>query len=180
MGRIPTQGSNVKLEPFEHLIQHIKQSDPMLYEALKRQSKYFTQIETTINNPSPSKFDKATFGLLKPLAIGTALTNYYICRKGGDFIDLVLKNKVAPDSATNSLPTILDVCISKDDGGSWVSLFNTSAKITIPSGSTSTLTVPKNKFQIPSIAVPNLLRIDCVQVAVPNPGSDYEVVLRWE
>lgn len=31
-----TSKSSVKREPFDHLIQHIKQPDPMLYEALKR------------------------------------------------------------------------------------------------------------------------------------------------
>ena len=51
-------GSNIKTEPFEHLIQHIKQYDPMLYEALKRASYQITQTGNTVTNiisaPPPS------------------------------------------------------------------------------------------------------------------------------
>jgi hypothetical protein len=62
MGKIPVAGKSVKLEPFEHLIQHIKQTDPMLYEALKRISKYSSVIETAVNTPpapAPAPADSA-------------------------------------------------------------------------------------------------------------------------
>lgn len=183
---LPRQGTSLKAEPFEHLFQHIKQTDPMLYEALKRLSRYSTQFQQQIDEAAaptvatPVKFDKATFGLQKPLLVGVALTNYYICRKAGTFIDVAVKNKIAPDNSLNLLPTILDIQMSTDDGGSWRSLFNSAAKISIPAGSVNTLVVPKDKFGIPAIGVGNLLRIDCEQVASPAPGQYFEVVLRWE
>ena len=178
----PLKGTAVRTEPFEHLFQHIKQTDPMLYEALKRMSRYSVELDNKIetNSVVEPKFDKATFGILKPLTVGNALTNYYICRKAGKFIDVAIKNKIAPDASISGTTTILDIQLSTDDGATWKTLFSTSAKITIPAGSTATLVIPKDKFAIPAISVGNLLEINCVQIASPEPGLDYEVVLRWE
>jgi hypothetical protein len=180
--QVPVKGSAVRMDPFEHLFQHIKQADPMLYEALKRMSRFTTEIQEKVENNTliEPKFDKATFGLLRPLVILPALTNYYICRKAGEFIDVALKNKVAPDGTDGPSTTILDICLSVDDGTTFTSIFNSSEKISIVHQSTKTIVIPKSKFGLPGIKVGNLLRIDCLQCAKPNPGSDFEVVLRWE
>lgn len=48
-------GSPVKAEPFEHLIEHIKQTDPMLYEALQRLTYLINNLTNSgaiTNNPT--------------------------------------------------------------------------------------------------------------------------------
>jgi hypothetical protein len=43
-------GSNVLQEPIGHLIQHVKQYDPMLYEALQRVGSQVNSVSNVVNN----------------------------------------------------------------------------------------------------------------------------------
>lgn len=103
-------GSSVRSEPFEHLIQHIKQTDPMLYEALRRASSQIVNISnygtpdgTTI---TPEK-QKQTFQrtlLLKDLTVGDDIADHvdvYGASKGGTStitrITAVLRRTIVAD-----------------------------------------------------------------------------------
>lgn len=121
-----------------------------------------------------SKFDKATFGLVKPLIIETNLTNFYICRRAGTFVDLAIKLQSAPDNSTNGLLSTLVLQLSKDDGVSWLHL------TTITLNGLPIILMGKELLDIKKIAEKDLLRINCTQIALPNPGQYIEIVLRWE
>jgi len=174
--RSSTSGSAVLKQPFQHLIQHIKQLDPMLYEALRRLTSDSTDTSSTVNDliTNPPFPDKCTFGLVQPLTVSKGLTNYYICRKGGSFIDFATKIKTQAPTGSSA---ILDVLRSTDDGATWGSIFGTST-IVLPAGSTKT--VLSKTFNIVGISVGDLLRIDCLQIGSTNPGSGIEVVGRWQ
>ena len=121
--------------------------------------------------------DKATFGLVADLVEANDLTNHYICRKGGSFLDCVANPKTPPTGSS----AILDIEKSTDDGGTWVSVFpdGNENKIQLPADGTATVLVrafaPAN-----SIAVGDLLRINCLQPGSEDPGNCIEVVLRWQ
>lgn len=175
-------GSPVLREPFEHLIQHVKQSDPMLYEALRKltndAASNATNIKKIIHNEGALPIivqDKATFGLVKPLAVGEGLTLYYVCRKAGTFVDCVARIK---DQAPTGSVAVLDILKSSTDGVRWSTIFDNDGLI-LPMGSFKTVTVKADKFIIPKIGEGDLLRIDCVQKGSTLPGKGIEVVLRW-
>ena len=123
--------------------------------------------------------DKATFGLVADLLVLSDLTNHYICRKGGTFLDCVVNPKVAPTGAA----AILDIEKSADDGATWASVFpaGEANKLNLPAGSTATVSLavfaaaPNN-----AIAPGDLLRINCLQKGSTIAGSRIEVVLRWQ
>jgi hypothetical protein len=122
--------------------------------------------------------DKATFGLVADLAVAQDLTNHYICRRSGVFVDCVVNLKTPPAGAN----AILDIEISTDDGASWNSVFPEGGanKINLPATSTATVTVTTFAAAPLNIIAPgNLLRINCLQKGSTTPGSKIEVVLRW-
>ena len=121
--------------------------------------------------------DKATFGILTDLTVAADLTNHYICRKGGAFVDCVVNLKTPPTGS----PAILDIEISTDDAANWASIFPTGPKITLPAASTSTVTVDTFEASpLDRIAAGNLLRVNCLQKGSTTPGNRIEVVLRWQ
>jgi hypothetical protein len=170
-------GSPILKEKHEHLFQHIKQSDPMLYEALRRIGgdviENATQIENIIGAPNTFQ-DKATFGLVRALTVDTGLTLHYICRQGGTFIDTVAKIRTQAPTGTSA---ILDIKKSIDDGLNWNSIFPPTGRIVLPAG--SLLTVRVFNYTIKTIAKGDLLRIDCLQIGSTLPGKGVEVVTRF-
>jgi hypothetical protein len=174
-------GSAVLKEPFQHLIQHIKQTDPMLYEALRKLTEFLaahgnildelTKITPTV---SVTQQDKCTFGLVKTLEVKNGITLFYICRKAGKFQDFAAKIKTQAPTGSDA---ILDVKLSEDDAASWNSIFPSGSEIILPDGETDTVIV--DEFDIPNISVGNILRIDCLQIGSINPGKGIEVVGRW-
>jgi hypothetical protein len=172
-------GSPVLQEPFEHLIQHIKQTDPMLYEALRKLTKGLTESTTNLNdvinnNANIVIQDKCTFGLVRALTVSNGLTLDYICRKPGSFLDWAAKITTQAPTGANA---ILDVKKSTDDGLTWNSIFLPNTQIILPAGSLDTVFV--KKFAIEGIDIGNLLRIDCLQIGSGDPGKGIEVVGRW-
>lgn len=119
-------------------------------------------------------YDKATFGILTSLTVSNGLTNYYICKNSGSFIETSVKIK---DQAPSGSDAHLDIKLSTDDGSTWNSIFTSPAYIVLPNGGTATVTV--SNYTIPQIAKGNLLRIDCLQAGSTNPGKGIEVVTKW-
>lgn len=117
---------------------------------------------------------KATFGLLRSLAVENDLTNHFICRTGGVFQTIAVNAKVAPVDAAR-----LDIKKSTDEGASWSSIL-AGGFIELAPGDT-TLQVFTNFLAAPNnaIAADDLLRIDCVQKGATVAGKQIEVVLRW-
>src|SRR5215203_7197991 len=85
--------------------------------------------QSIVNNELLSA-QKATFGLLRPLAVEADLTNHYIARAGGKFRNWTVNAKTPPTGAT----AILDIERSVDEGVTWFSIFEDDAKIEIPAG----------------------------------------------
>lgn len=125
-----------------------------------------------VTGKSGPGYDKATFGLLAPLTVTNALTNYYICENAGTF--LYTKIKIHDQVPTGS-DAHLDIKLSTDDAATFNSIY--TSNIVLPAGSSTTVTV--TNFAIPTIAVGNLLRIDCTQAGSTNPGKGIEVVTKW-
>lgn len=200
-GSIGTSGSNVKTEPFDHLIQPLKQGPKpptirsktgqeslnvtqddsyhrRLYEALKKIGQSVNNLATAANNPTPAPTfqDKATFGIVKVPTVVNGLTNFYICRKAGTFTDCVGKVVQAPtftvgDPGTSG--TIFNIAKSTDDGVTFSYIMQSGLNFI----NGNTIIVPQ--FIIPSIALGDILRIDCSHVASNTAGAGFEIVLRW-
>jgi hypothetical protein len=128
--------------------------------------------QNTIVAKSGAGFDKATFGLVAALTVTNGLTNYYICENAGTFLNTKVKIKTQAPSGADAH---LDIKLSADDGSTFNTIF--SSVIVLPNGSTSTVTV--TNYALPTIAVGNLLRIDCLQIGSTNPGQGIEVVTKW-
>ncbi len=169
-------GSPILKEKHEHLFQHIKQTDPMLYEALRRIGGDVNILQTIVEEAGGAGLfqDKATFGLVRALTVDTGLTLHYICRQGGKFIDTVAKIRT---QAPTGQSAILDIKKSVDDGLNWNSIFPPTGRIVLPAG--SLLSVKVSNYVITSIAKGDLLRIDCLQIGSVNPGKGVEVVTRF-
>src|SRR5258708_1858616 len=91
---------NVRSEPFQHLIQQVKQVDPMLYEALRRIGSNISNISDVVNRSTtittggggsvtpplpPIDQDRATFGIGigRAQVIGDDLTNHFMASSSG-------------------------------------------------------------------------------------------------
>jgi len=172
-------GSAVKAEPAEHLIQHVKQYDPMLYEYLTRLGSKVNNIANYGTLPPPpvlssyAELDKGTFGVLNPFTVTTYISpNIYICRLAGTFIDSAAHCRIAPTGST----AIFKLMLSTDDGMTWASVWSTPYLVI---SSTSTVVIPKTQFAITSISVGHLLRLDCTQIGSTVAGNFLELVTRW-
>jgi hypothetical protein len=112
--------------------------------------------------------DKATFGITQTPVVQNGLTNDYICRKNGNFIDIVGKCLSAPSGGA----TIFNIDKSTDQGTHWTPIMATGLNFT------GLNIVSNGIFTQPSIAIGDLLRINCTAVG-STPGSGFEIVLRW-
>lgn len=121
---------------------------------------------------------KATFGLVKALTVENDLTNHYISRTSGKFKDVAVKVKDAPTGS----PARLVIEKSTDKGLTWNNIFKDPGYIELEADRV-TLQLYKDVFKNDEngyIAENDLLRINCIQIGSTNPGSQIEVVLRWE
>src|SRR5262245_18573229 len=120
---------------------------------------------------------KATFGLLRTLAVENDLTNHFICRSPGTFLNVAVNCKTAPTGSTARL--VIEK--STNEGVSWSNIFVSPAYIELVVGDTTVqefsnfVAAPNN-----TIAAGNLLRINCIQPGSTVAGKNIEVVLRWE
>src|SRR5262245_39009161 len=76
---------------------------------------------------------KATFGLLRELTIGADLTNHYICRSPGTYVNCAVNCKIAPIGSTARL--VIEK--STDEGVTWANIFASPAYIELAIGDTT-------------------------------------------
>lgn len=127
--------------------------------------------------PDPDEL-KATFGLVRTLTVEDDLTNHFISRSSGIFSDLAVKPKIAPTGAAARI----EIEISKDEGATWYTIFDTPGYIELADDD-DTLQEFEDVFRIDeygSIEEDDLLRINCTQIGSTVAGKDIEFVLRWE
>jgi len=133
-------GSSVLTEPFDHLIQHIKQYDPMLYEALKRVPSLIqniTDIQDIVDGiPSKSKYWKG-FRAILPL-VPPVLTDVMDNRYRVDIPDgkkIILGGVSATSKINPSIGDLsADVLVSIDASVTFSSIFNGTSRIKIANG----------------------------------------------
>jgi hypothetical protein len=119
----------------------------------------------------PQIGDKATFGLVRDLTVEEDLTNHYICRRGGTFLDCTVNAKVAPTGSTATLV----IQKSTDQGATWVDVIT----LVLAAGNVGRQEYSEFTDET-AIARGDFLRINCTQIGAGVPGKNIEVVLRWQ
>jgi hypothetical protein len=126
---------------------------------------------------------KATFGLNKALAVENDLTLHYISRTSGTFKDLRIKCKTAPTGQAARL----QIQKSTDEGDTWATIFADPGYVELPAGDDSLLEYAPTEDdplfaagEAGTIAVDDLLRINCLRAGSVDAGKGIEVVLKWE
>jgi len=180
-------GSNVLSEPFQHLIQHIKQYDPMLFEALARVQGSMTKMSTQITNNTPVAqgivVDKATFGIgiggYQPIA--NDITAHYMVRfptfVGCQLLEAVSNCKLPAPSAV--LPLIIDILKSSDQAVTWNSIFPAGGQITIPPNSVAEVIVTSFAAKPYNMVSPGDMLAISLLSGSNQLSSEIETVLRW-
>jgi hypothetical protein len=120
---------------------------------------------------------KATFGLVKELEVAYDLTNHFICRTGGRFLNVAVNAKLPPAGA----PARLDIQRSVDGGVQWTSIFRDGyIELAANNSGVQIYTDVFVAGEAGTIQPGHLLRINCYQTGTDFPGKEIEVVLRWE
>lgn len=119
---------------------------------------------------------KATFGLVRSLTVEDDLTNHFISRSEGTFVDLVVNAKIPPTGTAARI----EIEKSTDEGATWNTIFPAPGYITLAIADderqefTSFATGAAG-----TIAVGDFLRINCTQKGSLTAGKNIEFVLRW-
>lgn len=169
--------TSVKSEPFDHLIQHLKQYDPMLYEAFRKLSLTITSIGDRVTNISQeSDFQDLWYArVIIPGALSVA--------------NDVLVNRFNVEITVNGIPDftkkiVLDFCsatvkVSPSSGDTEVDLLR-SQDFTTQSSPTWTSIFGENKIKIaqgetfgiqPNFAITELFNRDVFRADVLTTGS---------
>lgn len=120
---------------------------------------------------------KATFGLVRELTVDQDLTNHFICRTGGKFVDVAVNAKRPPSGQAARL----NIERSADNGQTWISIFrNGYIELAPNDAGVQIFTDIFFTGEAGSILPQHLLRINCLQTGTDYPGKEIEVVLRWE
>lgn len=130
--------TSVKREPFDHLIQHIKQTDPMLYEALKRLFNLGEEVTNFIESdqviPGQHKEIRMILpGVQTPLA-DVADNRYRVTIGDKKKINLLRTESTVKSAAPSGGPWTCDILRSIDQSGSFQSLYNAGDIPTILAG----------------------------------------------
>lgn len=171
-------GSSVITEPFDHLIQHIKQYDPRLYEALKRIMSLQSNVED-INELSqlfqpisdPEKIRAIVPGL-QVVADDVAVNRYTVKIDIDKKIVLELCSITAKTSPPLTGDYEIDWLRSKDEAATFDSLF--------PDGDRPKLLLGDHTREHKSFAIVELFNDDELRFDVKqaNGANDIESVLK--
>ncbi len=172
--------SSVLTEPFDHLIQHIKQADPRLYEALKRVSRLEENITDIVNNVKPSPFppvrDPEKIRVIIPglaiIANDVAVNRYKVKIDDSKKIKLELCAITAKSSPPLTGDYEIDWLRSIDESVTFVSLFPVGDRPILSVGSH---TVDHLGFAIAELFNGDELRVDVISA---NGANDMEAVLK--
>lgn len=124
---------------------------------------------------------KATFGLLKDLTVSIDLTNHFISRSSGAFVDVAVNAKDPPTGSKARL----QIQKSVDFGASWRNIFKAPGYIELAIGNSGLQLWTRDDQDIfaaaddGKIAIANFLRVNCTQKGSTNAGKNIEIVLRW-
>ena len=120
--------------------------------------------------------DKATFGIGigADQPVGDDLTNHYMVRLGGTFLEALANTK---DDTHGELH--IDIQKSPDEGATWASVFPAAGEIVIPANVTTQVQVTTFAASPnDGVAVDDWLRIDLMAGSAED-CRDIEVVIMW-
>lgn len=130
--------TSVKKEPFDHLIQHIKQSDPMLYEALKRLFGLDEQVTNLIQDAGIVQGQHKEIRMILPgvqIPLADVADNRYRVTIGDKKkIKLFRTESTVKSAAPSGGPWTCDILRSIDQSATFQSIYNSGDIPTILAG----------------------------------------------